>query len=143
MASTDKKADAFLSIKTEHIANIACKVKTHEFRKYLLPSSVERIWFYTSSPIQRLQYCAVIGNGKVPGEIDAEDKGLGNEEFNLGLKESKYGYEIIHLYELLDEGMPLAVLKEKGFAKGPPQRYQWVKKEMLEYFALEKQKKLF
>lgn len=138
------KTDILMSIKPEHISNIASRHKTHEFRNYLLPASVQRIWFYTSAPNQRVQYVAEIGGGKTPGEIDAADTGIGNDDFNKGL-ESKYGYEILHLYELVDPvvGLSLAMLVEKGFAKGPPQKYQWVRPEMRAYLELDKQRKLF
>lgn len=43
--------DIFMSIKPEHMHNIATGVKNHEYRRYLLPSSVRRIWFYKSSPV--------------------------------------------------------------------------------------------
>jgi len=71
------------------MANIASRTKTHEFRKYLIPTSVKRMWFYTTAPIQRLQYIASIGTAKSPGEISTEDTGLRNEEFNAGGKEFK------------------------------------------------------
>lgn len=145
MSSSTSSVDIFMSIKPEHISNIASRLKTHEFRKYLLPTSVKRIWFYTIAPRQRLQYVAEISIGKTPGEIDAADTGIGSQDFNKGLKDSKYGYEILHLYELIDPvaGLSLALLKEKGFAKGPPQKYQFIKQEMMDYFNLDKQRKLF
>lgn len=139
------KNDILMSIKPENISNIASRRKTHEFRSYLLPASVQHIWFYSSAPRQCLQYVAEISAGKAPGEIDGTDTGIGNEEFNQGLGELGYGYEILHLYELVDpeRGLSLARLKEKGFLKGPPQKYQWVKQEMLDYLELDKQKRLF
>src|SRR5262245_31458970 len=94
------RSDILISIKPTHMANIASRKKTHEFRKYLIPSSVKRMWFYTTTPAQCVQYVAVISNGKKPGEISAEDISFGNDDFNSGEKESKYGYEILHLYEL-------------------------------------------
>ena len=81
--------DILISIKPIHMANIASRTKTHEFRKYLIPTSVKRMWFYTTAPIQRLQYIASIGTAKSPGEISTEDTGLRNEEFNAGGKEFK------------------------------------------------------
>lgn len=146
MSSTgSNKTDIFMSIRPEHISNIASRLKTHEFRNYLLPASVQRIWFYTVAPNQRLQYVAEVSPGKAPGEIDAADTGIGSQDFNKGLGEFGYGYEILHLYELVDPvmGLSLVMLKKNGFVKGPPQKYQFVKQEMLDYFELDKQKKLF
>lgn len=88
--------DIFMSIKPEHISNIAICAKNHEYRRYLLPSSVRRIWFYTTAPISRIEYVARISHGKLPGEVP-EDGGIGNEDFNAGKKVSKYGYEILDL----------------------------------------------
>lgn len=121
---------------------IQSRAKTHEFRTYRLPPAARHIWFYTAAPQQRLQFVAEIGGAKHPGEID--DAGIGNGDFNAA--GSGYAYEVLHLYELVDPvlgGLSLAGLKEMGFAKGPPQKYQFVKREMLDYFELDKQKKLF
>jgi hypothetical protein len=137
-----KKTDVLLSIHPIHMANIAARIKTHEFRKYLIPNSVNRMWFYTTAPAQRLQYIAVIGKGKEPGEIDATDTGLGNEDFNTGRKVSGYGYEILELYEM-ENPLSLSELVDHGFIKGAPQKYQWISEEMLSSISLENQKKLF
>jgi hypothetical protein len=137
-----EKADILISIKPIHMQKIVSRLKTHEFRKYLVPISVKRMWFYTSAPVQCLQYIAIVGNGKEPGQIDAVDTGLGNAEFNAGGKESNYGYEILHLYEL-DIPLSLKSLKERGFVKGAPQKYQWVGEEMLRSIQLEDQCMLF
>lgn len=136
------RADILISIMPVHMANIASRVKTHEFRRYLIPTSVKRMWFYTTAPSQCVQYIAVISNGKKPGEINAADISLGNDDFNAGRKESKYGYEILQLYEL-EEPLSLQDLIERGFVKGAPQKYQWVPEEMLNSIQLEKQNKIF
>jgi hypothetical protein len=132
----ETKADILISIKPIHMAHIVSRAKNHEFRKYLIPTSVKRMWLYTSSPTQRLQYVAVIGNGKVAGEIPDTDNHVGNQEFNFGDPESKYGYEILHLYEL-GQSLSLQELIEKRYLKGAPQKYQWVSEEMLNDFHLE------
>ncbi|CAG8259622.1 unnamed protein product [Penicillium olsonii] len=128
--------DIFMSIKPEHIQNIALRTKNHEYRGYLLPSSIQRIWFYTSSPTQSIEYVAHISHGKRPGELP-DDGGIGNTEFNTGLKTSGYAYEILILWKLRD---PLT-LKEAirdGHLKGPPQKYCWVPLTFLEEYPLEK-----
>jgi hypothetical protein len=122
--------------------NIATRRKTHEFRKYLIPGTVQRMWFYTSAPVQRLQYIAEISKGKRPGGIKPDDLGIGNEEFNAGEKESKFGYEILHLYQL-KEHLNLEDLRARKFLKGPPQKYQWVSEEMMRQIPWEEQQKMF
>ncbi|CAG8385458.1 unnamed protein product [Penicillium salamii] len=133
--------DIFMSIKPEHIQNIALRTKNHEYRSYLLPQSIQRIWFYTSSPIQSLEYVAHISHGKRPGEVP-EDGGIGNAEFNIGLKKSGYGYEILTLWKLKDP-ITLKQAIADGFLKGPPQKYCWVPLGFLEEFPLESLTHLF
>jgi predicted transcriptional regulator len=132
------KSDILISIKPVHMTNIASRAKTHEFRKYLIPASVQRMWFYTTSPVQSVQHIAVVSKGKEAVEAVSENVDLGNEDFNAVRKELKYGYEILHLYELR-ESLTLGELMEKGFAKGAPRKYQWVCKEMLDSVRLEDQ----
>ena len=78
--SASVKTDIVISIKVQHMDNIVSRVKNHEFRKYNIPSIVERMWyvdiyyqvlldtwcsvgcyrFYVSAPDQTLRYVAVI-----------------------------------------------------------------------------------
>ena len=133
-------ANIFMSIKPEHMANIASGVKTHEYRRYQLPSSIRYIWFYTSAPISAIQYVAHISCGKAPGEVP-EDGGLGNADFNAGKKQSKYGYQILALWKL-GQSITLRQAVSKGYLKGPPQKYTFVLKQMCEELELEKQKRV-
>ena len=127
----------FMSIKPEHMSNIASGAKNHEYRRYLLPSAVTHIWFYTSAPVSAVQYVARISHGKAPGEVP-EDGGLGNADFNAGKKESKFGYEILALWKL---GQPITLRRaiERGFLKGAPQKYTFVSKQMCAEWELGKQ----
>ncbi|KAA8895429.1 hypothetical protein FN846DRAFT_785098 [Sphaerosporella brunnea] len=142
------KTDILMSIRPLHMGNIASRRKTHEFRIYLLPPSVKRIWFYTSAPVQKLLYVAEISEGKKPGEIAASDAGLGNKEFNEGKKKAGvYGYEILKLWEVgkgtKGKGFTLQKMKDEGWVKGPPQKYQWVKADMLQALAGDGLKSVF
>ena len=131
------RANIFMSIKPEHMVNIASGAKNHEYRRYLLPSSICYIWFYTSAPISAIQYVARISRGKAPGEVP-EDGGLGNADFNAGKKQSKFGYEILALWKL---GQPITLRQviSRGFMKGPPQKYTFVPKQVCGEWELEKQ----
>jgi len=137
-----QRTDILISIKSVHIDNIASRLKTHEFRKYLIPPSVRRMWFYTSAPTQALRYVAIVSNGKTAEEISESAGGLGMSEFKSGLKESWYGYEILELYEVR-EPFSLKDMKERGWIKGPPQKYQWVSKDMLDSVPLGSLQKVF
>lgn len=41
--------DVLLSIKPEHLANIASQDKNHEYRKYRLKDGVSRLWLYETA----------------------------------------------------------------------------------------------
>ena len=43
-------SDVLLSIKPEFMRLIAEKKKNHEYRKYKLRATVQRLWFYETSP---------------------------------------------------------------------------------------------
>ncbi|KAL4932401.1 uncharacterized protein BDV17DRAFT_254363 [Aspergillus undulatus] len=135
------KHDIFMSIKPEHITNIANRTKNHEYRRYLLPSTVQRIWFYTTAPLSRLEYVARVSRGKTRGEVP-EDGGIGNKEFNAGLKISNYAYEILELWRL-QEVITLKGVIKAGYLKGAPQKYSWVPVELLKTRPLERQVELF
>lgn len=116
--------------------SIAKGVKNHEYRKYLLPSSVKRIWFYSSKPVSSIYYVAKVGPGKKPGEVPKG--GIGNEDFNAGRKVSKYGYETKKLWRI-HEPVSLVVAKSKGYLKGPPQKYCWAPTSLTDDYPLKNQ----
>ena len=130
MAIATLKSDIIISIHPPHVANIVSGKKNHEFRKYLLPREVQRLWIYTTRPVSAIEYVAEISNGKQPGSITSE-KGLKNKEFNQGKLAplTKYAYEIRKL-DKLAERITLKELKEKKWLNGPPQKYAYVKGPM-------------
>lgn len=130
MADPKPSRDLILSIHPRHVANIVSRVKNHEFRNYLLPVSVNRLWIYETSPASAVRYVATISHGKRPGEI-REPGGLRNDEFDRGDLEGrvKYAYEILKLEEL-ESPYTLATLKSNGWLGGAPQKYCFVKPEM-------------
>ncbi|KAJ7757514.1 hypothetical protein B0H16DRAFT_1536892, partial [Mycena metata] len=139
------KRDILISIKTPHMNNIVSRAKNHEFRKYLISRTVERMWLYISSPDQTLRYIAIVSQGKVPGDIGNED-GLGNADFNAGNRSAaiaggSYAYEIMHLYKLA-QPLHISVLGER-YKISPPQRYAFTPKQLLDDVQLEEQEMLF
>ncbi|KAJ5549683.1 hypothetical protein N7535_002380 [Penicillium sp. DV-2018c] len=130
-------SDILMSIKPEHMSNIASGAKNHEYRGYLLPRRIHRIWFYTTHPIKQIAYVARISPGKIPGEVP-EAGGIGNTDFNAGRKKSKYGYKIIKLW-LLTQPISLKNAILEGFLKGPPQKYCWVPLSLLRRYPLDEQ----
>ncbi|KAH8659542.1 hypothetical protein BGZ61DRAFT_311694, partial [Ilyonectria robusta] len=130
MAHQVCKSDILISIHPQHVANIVSRVKNHEFRNYLLPAEVRRLWIYETSPASSVKYVATISAGKRPGEIQ-DPTGLRNDEFDEGRREHlvKYAYEI-HRLEALATPISLRDLKRNGWLKGPPQKYCYVKQSM-------------
>ena len=91
--------DVVISIKPKFVDLIKDGHKNYEFRKYIPKKGVDKLWIYTSSPICTLEYVAVIDNiVTYPKHIIEE--GIGNDDFNNGLKQSKHAYHIKHLYRL-------------------------------------------
>jgi len=120
--------------------NIVSRKKNHEFRKYLISNTIERMWFYVSSPDQTLKYVAEISKGKARGEV-TDEEGLGNTDFNQGLKESKFAYEILHLYEVKEPRSSVDLKSNYGLS--PPQRYTYLPQTLFSDVLLEEQEKLF
>jgi len=121
---------------------IVARTKNHEFRKYLIASTVQRMWLYVSSPDQTLRYVAVISNGKAPGEIEVED-GMGNAMFNVGEKKdvAAYAYEIKELYQLRVPLPLLSMQSEYGITF--PQRFAYANHKLLDAIDFAAQIKLF
>lgn len=124
-----------MSIKPEHMSNIASGAKNHEYRRYLLPQKIHRIWFYITHPIKQIAYVARISPGKIPGEVP-EDGRIGNADFSAGRKTSKYSYEMTKLW-LLKQPISLEKAILEGFLKGPPQKYCWVPLSLLRRYPLD------
>ncbi|KAI0424883.1 hypothetical protein F5Y09DRAFT_123719 [Xylaria sp. FL1042] len=125
--------DVLLAIKVEHLANIASRKKNHEYRKYRLPDGVERLWLYETANgggKASITHIAVIPDSvrRVPGQVPTEPPGIGNDDFNAGLKQSKYGYPILELYELV-QPVTLAEMKSK-WNMGAPMGWRYVSSEL-------------
>lgn len=78
-------------------------------------------------------------NGKQPGEV--KDEGFGNSDFNQGSKESKFAFEILHLYKI---HTPLTALELKEKYKlSPPQRYSYLPGALADTIVWDEQEILF
>ena len=93
-----------------------------------------------TAPDRTLRYIATISHGKKPGEVEQED-GIGNADFNTGLKASIAAYEIKELYQL-KEPLSLAEM-QKRYGAAEPQRYIYVPGKMVRNIVLEDQIRLF
>lgn len=112
--------DVVVSIYPNFTNLIKTGEKNYEFRKYVPKRGVDRLWIYSSSPICMLEYVADIDKIiEFPDKIT--EKGVGNEDFNNGLKKSKFAYHIKHLYKLIT---PLSLDKLRSeFGFSAPQSY--------------------
>lgn len=124
------RADVVMSVRPEHMANIASGEKNHEYRKYSLPMTVKRVWFYTTAPVSAIEYVAQVGPGRKPGQVP-EDGGMGNADFNAGRKVSKFGHEVLRLWKVR-EPIFLSTAKARGVLKAPPQKYNFAPRELVE-----------
>ncbi|KAJ2901287.1 uncharacterized protein MKZ38_001996 [Zalerion maritima] len=122
------REDIFISIHPEHVQSIAARTKNHEYRNYLLPSTISRLWVYTTAPVSSVEFIAEISTGKTPGQFP-EDGGIGNSDFNRGTDLLGYGYEILSLWRL-KQPITLSQLQAKKYLKGPPQKYCYVKRKV-------------
>ena len=112
--------DVVISIKPKFVDLIKEGLKNYEFRKYIPKKGINRLWIYTTSPTCVLEYVADIDNiVAYPEHVIGE--GFGNEDFNNGLKLSKYAYHIKHLYRL-KEPLKLESLRE-AYNFTAPQSY--------------------
>jgi len=91
--------EIIISLKPKFAELIEKREKTHEFRKNVPKNIPQRIWIYVTHPLAELKYIAEVDNYiKFPNKI--QERGLGNVDFNLGKKKSKYAYPIKKLYKL-------------------------------------------
>lgn len=116
-------SDIIISIRLEMADLIRLREKNYEFRRYKLPPESRRVWIYVTRPVSELKYVAEIGNVVEYPTIIPEN-GIGNAEFNKGLKKSKNAYPILHLDELVPSIGLYQLRKESRFF--PPQKFAYV-----------------
>lgn len=119
-----KKA-IYISIKPEFTKRIETGEKNYEFRKYISKQEIDTLFVYESSPTCKLKYILELGDiVEYPNKIKKE--GYGNEDFNNGLKKSKYAYEIKKVFALKTP-ITLDELRKK-YSFVPPQGYAYAAK---------------
>ncbi|KAK3953965.1 hypothetical protein QBC32DRAFT_337642 [Pseudoneurospora amorphoporcata] len=126
------KTDVLIAIKPTHLANIVSRKKNYEYRKYRLKDEVVRLWLYETKEGGKgrasITHIAVIPEGvrHTPGTVPTEPPGIGNDEFNAGLKQSKFGYPVLEVYELV-KPVTLAEMKSNWGMRGAPMGWQYVR----------------
>lgn len=116
------KKGIFLSIKPKFTKKISTGEKNYEYRKYIPKENFNFLYVYETTPSCCLKYILTIDKiVEYPKKII--EKGYGNDEFNNGLKKSKYAYHISKV-EVLENPIPLNILKIK-FGFSAPQSYAY------------------
>ena len=134
--------DIVVSIYPKFTNLIKTGEKNYEFRKYVPKRGVNRLWIYSSSPACSLEYVAEIDKIVEFPETIAE-KGIGNDDFNNGLKKSKFAYHIKHLYRLASPLSLERLRSEFGFSA--PQSYFYLDSndELKDYLQSQNLEKVF
>lgn len=149
--------DVVLPIKTEFVQLISKREKNHEYRSYQMRPTVERLWFYETAPASAITYVpACTFNGllmkivsrhvmqtakpKTPGQV-CDPSGVGNDDFDAGLKKSKYGYPVLELWKLKTP-VTAHMLKDK-FGLSIPQSFCFATQDLVDAEKLDDMEKLF
>ncbi|KAL7931292.1 hypothetical protein V8C35DRAFT_329606 [Trichoderma chlorosporum] len=135
-ADSRVETDVLLAIQPVHLNNILTRHKNHEYRKYRLRDGVERLWLYETQGTREdkgrsaITHIATIPSTirHTPGTVPEEPFGIGNAEFNAGQKQSKYGYSILQLHELLTP-ITLEEMKQT-WGMGAPMGWCYLKEGM-------------
>ena len=72
--------------------------KTHEFRKYMLPPDVRFAWLYETGPVFGISTVIELDSLRLPGQVLGP--GVGNDDFNVGRKASRFAYPILSVHRL-------------------------------------------
>ena len=116
------KKGIFISIKPKFTKMIELGEKNYEFRKYIPKEKIDILYVYETVPTCSLKYILTVDKiVEYPNKI--EENGYGNNDFNNGLKKSKYAYHISKV-EKLDIPLDLAFLKSR-FSFTAPQSYAY------------------
>lgn len=104
--------------------------KNYEFRRYLIASSVQRVWFYLNAPLSHIGYIYEIDPARTrhEGDIPLVEDGLGNKEFNQRHKDwdrYDYAYRLLSVYKLR-KPIGLQDFKSRYGAKGAPRGLVYV-----------------
>lgn len=143
--------DVILPMSEPYTSFILSGHKTHEFRRYRLRPTVQRIWFYRTAPHSAITHIAEISPKPHIWSLDGplpEDKGAGTREYNDPRQVQKwrrrfgeYAYRILAVWELR-ERISLAVMREKYGIKGPPRGPVYVPRKLHREVIWYKQKKI-
>lgn len=118
--------DVILAMLDPYMEEIWTGVKNYEFRKYRLPPTIQRIWFYRHPPHSAITHICEIDpvartrNG--PGDTPLPEDGVGNKEFNENHPDwggYDYAYKILSTWELKEPLSLEKMMNMYGFTGRP------------------------
>ena len=132
--------DIILAIKPQFAEAIRSQEKNHEYRKYQVRSTVIRFWLYETDPVNAIRYVITVGSPRTPGQVN-DPSGLGNDDFDKGLKKSKFGYPILTMDRL---NKPILQKDMKRLiGQTPPLRYEYASAELLNRYPANTMHRIF
>lgn len=98
-AHFESGTDVIMAIRPEFMSLIVRRQKNYDYRKYKLKTTITRIWFYEIEPINAITYLVITSHPREPDQVQ-DSSGIGNDDFDKGMKKSRFGYPIHELYQL-------------------------------------------
>lgn len=116
MMPKSSRTDVILPMTNDYMQQIVRGEKNHEFRRYRLAPSVQRIWFYLNAPFSHIAYVCEIDGARTrsPGDTPLVEDGLGNKEFNKRHPDwdgYDYAYRVRSVYRLF---IPITLAEMKA-----------------------------
>lgn len=115
--------------------------KTYEFRKKRLPSTVERIWFYSVAPRSKIEHVCEIEPAITWGEVLAGHVSEEIKDSYVDINPSEVAYKILSVYQLQEPVTLVAMKKDHGIG-GAPQRMAYAPGSLIELVPWQKQTRL-
>jgi len=134
------RTDVILAMREPYMTQVVDGVKTYEFRRYRLPDTICRVWFYSTRPISAIEYVCEISPartrtqilsrkrkrteeetsvnqqcGQVPEEIESHDMDMGHEVKNCRCNNSEESKS-----EIIDEKRDGSSTKENTYINSTP-----------------------
>jgi len=133
------QTDVILTIRPSCAESIHKGEKNHEFRGYLLRSSVERLWLYESAPRCAIRFVMQTAEPKSPGEV-RDPSGFGNDAFDAG-EIPGYAYPVRALYKL-QTPLTREAMKTR-FNMQSPQGYRYANQKLVQELTLDQMERVF
>jgi predicted transcriptional regulator len=123
------------TLQEDYMQQIVRGEKNYQFRRYLIASSVKRVWLYLNAPFSHIGYICGIDPARTRnvGDSPLTEDGLGNKEFNERHRDwdgYDFAYRIRSVYKLRSP-IGLQEFKSHYGAKGAPRGLVYVPENVL------------